>query len=881
MHSPPQLSAVSVIIPLFFLCLSGSVQAQSPGPVRAVSWANPADGAETLTESPRNLNDINFTSQDVQEVVNKLDGLPDGMRWITPVGFSFYIVRDNYQSDRENPNDRTEATKLTEDISGENRTSIAVESLPYDLSDGHELAIQTGDPSNVPLTWDDVILVYVDGGATSGDTSISIDDGSGNPVTITASSGDRVLSDHQSPWLDHATAQMKAAMEGFMQQFVDNGGHLDGIAHDAELNVEPVEAIKHDPRFDDASEWFDGKSVKEVINDAGYTMDEVLASQGDPNKAWDALIGKRALAEGLNESTFQPAKEYFPDLKGSNYGNTGVEKQTAEDVRPNQDGQAQWHKYLFGTHGSMPLYSSIRSARTGFKFLGGSIPFKYNDDPFSVVRWTAQVARGIHRDTGGKFQPWITYENLNDFFFQVDTKDTPYYEEYLRQTALHVDSGAPLLFFNARGAGGGGGSDENDLEVDAIFQEINAKLDNESFSTVTTGLIEWDSDLIVTAVETSEKRLYRVAVRRVQTKPTVGDITVSVSNGDSITVPQGEVGFWYETSVGNTLTFTHDGIPAKDNVLPDDTWLDWNSDNYTFVNSGEDGAFLEGGVGDPDGGTDAYRFSGRIESNTIPVDANQLYTFTVWLKTVGANSEFEIHRADDTGRLVRIVPGTADGSYQKAWQRARLIFRAPSDGTDIMIKQKALTGIVKQHVYRPMLHKGEGMAPFQGPDDALGTSQTLSLRQGGNLVSSVVQPADPDLETVLGSAVTSITQIKTEGGQVFDPDTGTDEIGTWEAGKPYNVYAKASTSFDVQGTVLDSASVSLDDGWNWLPYPDSTSVAIDQALEPIQNDLVMVKDETGRVYRPAQSTNQIQSLEPGTAYKILLENPVTLSYPLE
>jgi hypothetical protein len=173
------------------------------------------------------------------------------------------------------------------------------------------------------------------------------------------------------------------------------------------------------------------------------------------------------------------------------------------------------------------------------------------------------------------------------------------------------------------------------------------------------------------------------------------------------------------------------------------------------------------------------------------------------------------------------------------------------------------------------------MGPYQDPNPQETESQYIPLQKGGNLVSTAVQPSDPDLEAVFGDAVSSLAQVETEDGQVFDPDDGTDEIGTWDANEAYNIYAETPTSFEVEGTALDSASVSLDEGWNWLPYLDSTSVGVDQAFDSIQGELVMVKDETGRVYRPAENINQLETLEPGTAYKIYLNAPVTLTYPLK
>jgi hypothetical protein len=316
-------------------------------------------------------------------------------------------------------------------------------------------------------------------------------------------------------------------------------------------------------------------------------------------------------------------------------------------------------------------------------------------------------------------------------------------------------------------------------------------------------------------------------------------------------------------------------------MLPSDNFVDLTSDVWT---ANPDGQYetVEGGKSDPDGGTDAFRVVDRWYSDAISVQSEDHYTFSIWVKRDGGNVRLRIKDPNDLSSTIEQITLTGSNSSEGEWVRTRIAFKVPQDLSSVAIEIDAEQyGYIDQYYYQPMLNEGKLEGPYENPGASVGASQSLSLQKGGNLVSSAVQPLGPDLEAVLGSAAASIAKIETEDGKVFEPDTGTDEIGTWDSSEAYKIYAETPTSFSIEGIPLDGTEVSLGEGWNWLPYPDSTSVAINQALEPIQDDLVMVKDETGRIYRPAQGTDQIGSLQPGTAYKILLKNPVTLSYPLE
>ncbi|WP_251979807.1 hypothetical protein [Salinibacter ruber] len=740
--------------------------------------------------------------------------------------------------------------------------------LNFAMSSGEKIWIQTGDPSNPPLTDSDVIPAYLTADAAQGATMLSIDDGSGNPVTITASQGDRVLSNTQSPWIIHAKEEVANKFDNYMQGFVDAGGQADVIFIDMETSISETIRMSQDPRWDDASMGLDGKSLKKFVQDSPYTLQEIIdAGPGDPASNWSkAEFTGKLLSDAVEEALFDVAQSHFPDIQGSDYSQTGV---TEANSVWDTDGNERWNPHVFGTHGSHPLYASIRQFSNTTPDGSG----KVNDvgtHPYAVTHWQVRYVRGMHQSTGGKVMPWLTYENLIDSFFNLEVRDTPYYEEHVRHMALHTDSDVPVLYFNARGDGGPDkGDDQQDLNFNSVLAGLNSQISADSYQTVTTQKPAWDTDVFATAIETPNKRLWRVTAMRVDPKDD-RDIVVDVSNGDTVTIPGGSVGAWYETAKGVDVTFSYQHPPV-DNLLASNSWLDFQSSVWNVPGGATK-------VSDPDGGMDAYDVDTdpTATSNDITLDPGA-YTFSVWVKRGSNNANMRVMSVGGD-RLAGTSIKKDDPRYAD-WVRKRLTFEIGSSQSGMFVELAGNRSNL--FLYKPMINEGKRAGPYAPPEAPSPGSQEISLQKGGNLVSTAVDPTYPDLEAVLGGATSSIARIVTQDDQVFDPSEGTDEIGTWDPTEAYTIYAESPASFDVEGTVVGAEEVSLDAGWNWLPHLGSTSVPVDQAFDTIQNDLVMVKDEAGRVYRPAQGTDQIGSLEPGTAYKILLETPVTLSYPLE
>ena len=156
--------------------------------------------------------------------------------------------------------------------------------------------------------------------------------------------------------------------------------------------------------------------------------------------------------------------------------------------------------------------------------------------------------------------------------------------------------------------------------------------------------------------------------------------------------------------------------------------------------------------------------------------------------------------------------------------------------------------------------------------------QTIALQEGWNLISSYVAPQDSSIESVFASVQDEVVIVKDEVGQIYAPQEGIDQIGTWDPSEAYMVYVSASASLLIEGSLLSTnpPAVELDTGWNLLPSLHESSRPIDEVLSSIIDQVILVKDRNGAVYLPEYGINDIGTMEPGQGYKIYLIQAVTL-----
>lgn len=164
-------------------------------------------------------------------------------------------------------------------------------------------------------------------------------------------------------------------------------------------------------------------------------------------------------------------------------------------------------------------------------------------------------------------------------------------------------------------------------------------------------------------------------------------------------------------------------------------------------------------------------------------------------------------------------------------------------------------------------------------EEETSTSQEVLLEKGGNLVSTAIVPDAPAMDSVFAGLQSEIAVVENEVGERYRPDENLNEIGQWNSEETYRVDAKSEITLVIEGDSLGSPSIPLEEGWNWVPYYLSSPLPVEEAVSSIAEDLVLVKDETGRAYSADKGIEVLEKMEPGEGYKIHVSQSTTLTYP--
>ena len=162
------------------------------------------------------------------------------------------------------------------------------------------------------------------------------------------------------------------------------------------------------------------------------------------------------------------------------------------------------------------------------------------------------------------------------------------------------------------------------------------------------------------------------------------------------------------------------------------------------------------------------------------------------------------------------------------------------------------------------------------PDNSV--AQTIELTPGWNVVSSRVHPDPADLESVFSDA--TVTVVKNEENEQYVPTNNQNDIGQWDSLTAYKVYTDTDQTLTIEGTPVGSTTaISLQKGWNQVPYLPQTAQPPAVALQSVEDELVMAKDENGETYVPQYNVDEIGQFEPGEGYLLYVRSPVDLVYP--
>lgn len=161
--------------------------------------------------------------------------------------------------------------------------------------------------------------------------------------------------------------------------------------------------------------------------------------------------------------------------------------------------------------------------------------------------------------------------------------------------------------------------------------------------------------------------------------------------------------------------------------------------------------------------------------------------------------------------------------------------------------------------------------------------QKIQLKVGWNQISSYILPTNDSIKVIFKNIKNNIQIVKNSTGKSYIPQFNVDNIIKWNYLSGYYVYCKIAQDLNIYGEILvpDSINYNLLNGTNLISYIRTTPMQIETALNDLiqAGKLVMVKDQSGKVFVPQYGINQIRNMIPGQSYNIYLNSPTIFSYP--
>lgn len=159
----------------------------------------------------------------------------------------------------------------------------------------------------------------------------------------------------------------------------------------------------------------------------------------------------------------------------------------------------------------------------------------------------------------------------------------------------------------------------------------------------------------------------------------------------------------------------------------------------------------------------------------------------------------------------------------------------------------------------------------------------IALTSGWNIISSNITPQEPDsLQYVTADIIYNLVIAKNNTGNTFIPSYDINDIGKWDVTQGYQVYMSNADTLVITGlsAIPSESQIILNEGWNMIAYLRNTEIDCETAFASLaEGNLIIVKDNEGRVYIPSYGINTIGNLIPGQGYQIYVLNADVLVYP--
>ncbi|MCF8365541.1 MAG: carboxypeptidase regulatory-like domain-containing protein [Bacteroidales bacterium] len=173
-------------------------------------------------------------------------------------------------------------------------------------------------------------------------------------------------------------------------------------------------------------------------------------------------------------------------------------------------------------------------------------------------------------------------------------------------------------------------------------------------------------------------------------------------------------------------------------------------------------------------------------------------------------------------------------------------------------------------------NESEYSLPIEGtPLDLV--EQRITITEGWSGLSSYLNPLDENTAGMLEPIINELVILQNEVG-VYWPEQNINTIGNWNPHDGYLIKLTDEVTLTITGVRDENKTISLNEGWNLIPVLSKCEV--DVATTFVDADLIIIKEAAGwNVYWPEMGINTLETMQPGKAYFILMNDATEITFP--
>jgi hypothetical protein len=155
-----------------------------------------------------------------------------------------------------------------------------------------------------------------------------------------------------------------------------------------------------------------------------------------------------------------------------------------------------------------------------------------------------------------------------------------------------------------------------------------------------------------------------------------------------------------------------------------------------------------------------------------------------------------------------------------------------------------------------------------------------NIPAGWSGISSYIQPADANIETVMTDVLSELIIMYNYDKQIYYPAYNINTLNNWDTQKGYFIKVNDDATLNICGSKAGNLTLNLTAGWNIIPVLSSQDVPVTDVFAPLGSILTIIKEVAGyHIYYPEYGIYTLNSLMSGKAYLVRVTEDCSITFP--